>query len=306
MARLRLFLVVSLGVLPVASLVAAQEILPLFEPDVQTTTLGISEFPHPIRMAVIENGQGIRMLVKDGDPIFRGGDARAVGMVQAVGPDGLGLRSTDGKLVRVLPGLPIPGAPDLLFRRAVLVKTLEYRHRVAERNAPKTLGGELYLIELHGSRGILQRDVDPPLSPTEAMAQRLAAIQPIQVMPHVWEVDARDIRAAMDSGEAIVSHALSQSRVDLSSSGGIGLEVKTPIADVRVDQRGFLITSPNLAERAGLQVGDRILGVNGMPIDGLVTLIQAYRAVKGDSSTRAITLTIERNDQPLTLTYRIR
>jgi S1-C subfamily serine protease len=136
--------------------------------------------------------------------------------------------------------------------------------------------------------------------------QRLAAIQLNQVMPLVWEVDAKDVQAAMESGEAIINNALSQGRVNASIAGGMELEVRTPIADVRVDRKGFLITSPNLARRAGLQVGDRILGLNGLPIDGFFALLRAYRSIKNDSSTRTITLTIERNEQPLTLTYKIR
>ena len=39
----------------------------------------------------------------------------------------------------------------------------------------------------------------------------------------------------------------------------MSLEVKAPLVHGRFDNRGFLITTPNLARRAALQVGDRIL-----------------------------------------------
>ena len=88
----------------------------------------------------------------------------------------------------------------------------------------------------------------------------------------------------MESGEAIAVRSLRDSRVDLSLDRGIGVEVKSPLADVRVDQQGFLISDPKLAKRAGLQMGDRILNVNGAPIDGIGALMREYLRVKGDKA----------------------
>lgn len=294
---------VLLGVSPGA----AQEILLLFDPDGEIKTLGTNELTPPVWMAVISNREGAQLLVEAGEPIFRDDDPHPLGVVRAVTPVGLTVAlSQGGREIRVPPGRSLPGAGELVFRDAALVQTLEYRHRVVDRGSRKVLAGELYLVGLRGKRAILQRDTEPPPSPTEIMEKRLAAIQIIQAAPRVWEVNARDVQAAMESGEAIFNHALNESRVDISRAHGIGLELKTPIADVRVDRSGFLITSPNLASRAGLQVGDRILGVNGMPIDGYGGLVRAYRHIKNDSSIRTVSLTIERNEQPLTFTYRVR
>jgi membrane-associated protease RseP (regulator of RpoE activity) len=258
-------------------------------------------------MAVVADEKGTRFLVEGGDAIFQEGDSHPVGVVRAVRPVDLSIvLSQGGREVRVLPGRPIPGARGLIVRDVVLVTTLEYRHRLVDRGSRKTLGGDLYLIGLRGTRAILQRDVDPPSPPTAPMEQRLAAIQIVQVAPRVWEVNARDIQTAMDSGEALINRALNESRMDISRTYEIGVELKTPLADVRVDRRGFVVTSPNLASRAGLEVGDRILGVNGMPIDGLGALVRAYRGIKNDPSIRTVHLTIERHEQPLTLTYQAR
>jgi hypothetical protein len=230
-----------------------------------------------------------------------------VAVIRAVGQDGLTVTPLGGRqAVRVRPGQSLPGAPGLVFRQAVLVKAVEYRHRPVERRGRKTLNGELYLVGVTGGRAILQRDVDPPPSPTEVMENRLAAVRIVEAGPRTWEVSAGDVQVAMESGEAIIADAVSNSRLDLSGEGGIGLEIKTPLADVRLDGRGFLITSPNLARRAGLQMGDRILQVDGVPIDGLARLVQVYRSLRRDVSRRVIQVTIERGQQPLTLTYRVR
>jgi hypothetical protein len=268
-------------------------------------------------MAVISDGKGDRFLVGLGDPIFRGRDPYPVGVVQSVTPVVLFITLTEGgQVVRALPGRPIPGIRELGLVETVLVKTLEYRQRTLDRGSRKILDGEQYLVGLYGARAVLQRDTDPgsspaafiaPLpSPTEVMEKRLAAVRIVETGPGTWDVNAKDVHTAMESGEAIINRMLSESRLDISREQGIGLEVKTPLADVRVDRRGFLITSPNLASRAGLQVGDRILGVNGMPIDGLLGLVQAYRRIRDDASLRVVNLAIERNQQPLTFTYRIR
>lgn len=297
----------ALGILLLTSPVSAQDIFPFFEAEVDTRLLGTSEFPRPVWMAVIADRQGTRILVGGGDPVFQEKDPRPIAVVRTVGPEGLTVAIPEGgRVVRVSPGTPLPGARDLVFREAALVKTLEYRHRVVPHWERKTLDGDLYMVALRETRAVLQRDLDPPPSPTELMERRLASIQVVQAGPRVWEIDAKDLQAAVESGEAIITDALSRSRVDFSRDTGIGLEVKTPIVEARLDRRGFVITSPNLAQRAGLSVGDRILQVNGSPIDGFGSLIQVYRTLRNDSSVRAVDMLIERDEKPMSLTYRVR
>jgi membrane-associated protease RseP (regulator of RpoE activity) len=286
---------------------AGQEIFPAIEPDGAARALGTRELARPVWMAVLSEGHGTRFLIEQGEPIFRGKDPRPVGIIRTVGPDGLSvLPAPGGKPVQVRPGRPIPGAPNLIFREAVSVKTLEYRHRATPRGERPTLEGELYLLEVRETRAILQRDLEPPPSPTAVMEQRLAGIRIAEVAPRVWEVNAADVRTAMDSGEAIVTESLKNSRVDISREHGVALEMKTPVVDGRFDRRGFLVTTPNLASRAGLRVGDRILQVNDAPIDGYGALVRAYRSIRANPTIRTVHVLIERDEKPLTMTYRVR
>lgn len=297
---------VTVGALLGVSSAAAQDILPRLEPEGEPRTVGTNELPRPVWMAVIADGQGVRVLAGEGDPIFRGGEPHPVGVVRTIAPVDLTLLSEGGRVVRALPGRPIPGARDLVLQETVLVKTLGYRQRVVARGGRKLLGGDQYLMEVRGTRAILQRDVEPSPSPQELLQQRLAAIQFVENGPRVWQVSARDVLNAMESGEAILTDALKNSRIDLSRDWGVGLEVKTPLAEARLDSRGVVITSPNLAARAGLQVGDRILMVNGTPIGGYTALVRVYRNIKSNPSIRMVDLLIERDEKPLTLTYQIR
>jgi membrane-associated protease RseP (regulator of RpoE activity) len=286
---------------------SAQDAFWVSEAEGKTTVLGTNTLLRAAWMAVIADAQGHRILVGAGEPIFYGRDPNPIATVRSVAVDALNLEPVaGGRAVRVLPGKSLPGNQGLVFRDALFVKTVEYRHLAVPHGTPKTLGGELYLIGFRGTRAIVQRDVDPPQSPMTPLVQRLAAIPIIEAAPRVWEVSTRDVQVAMDAAPAIMADALSRSRVALSGENGMALEVKTPVAEARLDRRGFVITDPNLASRAGLMVGDRILQVNGTAIDGFGSLIQVYQTIRNSPSVRVVEVLIERNQKPVPLTYRFR
>jgi hypothetical protein len=188
----------------------------------------------------------------------------------------------------------------------VRVTALEYRQRVLPREARKTLRGELYFVGLTGSRAILQRDVDPPPSPLELLVRRLEDVRVAQVGPGTWEVNAGQLFDTVRTGESAIWDTLRTSGMELSAGGGIGLDIKTPVMDAKVDRQGFVIASPKLAERAGLRMRDRILSVNDIPIDGFSTLVQVYQQIRTSPDLRTVRVVVERNAAPLTLTYRLR
>jgi hypothetical protein len=270
------------------------------------TTLATHETGASVWMAILADESGTRFLARGGDPIFERGATRPIGSVQRVSPVDITIASAEGGArLRAFPGRPIPGTRGLRLVDVAAVRSIEYRHRLVSRGTPKTLGGELYLVSLDGTRAVLQRDILLP-SPTAASEQRLAAIPLTPVAPRTWEIRAADLKRAVESSEEILKHAVRDTALDFSPERGIGVDVKTPIADVRLDRRGFLVTSPNMASRAGLEVGDRILAVNAMPIEGASDLVRMYRHLKNDPAVTRVDLTIERRNTPQTLTYRVR
>jgi hypothetical protein len=258
-------------------------------------------------MAVLQEGEGSRVLVGAGEAIYREGAKTPAAMVLAVRTVqlALGLMGAPG-VHRVFPGRAVPGAPALRVCELVAVTGLEYRQRTIPRGARKTLDGEYCLAELAGSRGILQHDVDPPPSPLEMLARRLAAVRVAEVAPGTWEINADRLFETVRADEPVVWEALRSSGVGLSPGGGIGVEVTTPVMDARVDRQGFVIASPKLAERAGLRVQDRILSVNGIPIDRLGTLVTLYRQIRTSPDLKSVQVVVERDKTPLTLTCRHR
>ncbi len=61
-----------------------------------------------------------------------------------------------------------------------------------------------------------------------------------------------------------------------------------------------------MAQRTGLEVGDRILSVGGEPVNSIGGLIRIYRGFKSDAAVSEVTVVVERNNERRTLTYRIR
>jgi membrane-associated protease RseP (regulator of RpoE activity) len=121
-----------------------------------------------------------------------------------------------------------------------------------------------------------------------------------------YEISAADLRMAMNHGEQVLMEAWSTVRPMLSWDQGINFQVKSPIADGVLGPRGFRVTSPKLAERAGLEMGDVVLAVNDQPINGFGDVFRLYRQVKADQRVSMVALKLERQGQLMTKTYRIR
>lgn len=121
-----------------------------------------------------------------------------------------------------------------------------------------------------------------------------------------YEISAANLRMAMNHGEQILMEAWSTVRPMLSWNQGINFQVPSPIADGVLGPRGFRVTSPNLAERAGLEMGDVVLAVNDHPINGFGDVFRLYRQVKADQRLSAMELKLERQGHVMTKRYRIR
>ncbi len=104
----------------------------------------------------------------------------------------------------------------------------------------------------------------------------------------------------------LLTEALSSATPRVTEGYGVALQMDTSLGAGTLDRRGFLIEYPKLARRAGLEVGDRILFVNGQPVNSIGGLVRIYRALKSDSALSEVKVVINRGNQMRTLTYRIR
>ena len=233
-----------------------------------------------------------------------------------------GLRG--GKAVWIAVGGVIPGRAGLRVIGTPSLRVVEYWY--VRTGGP--LDAEPRVVELGEDRALLDVDIpltvsaSPPVVPAVRAASLAAPPSPetgrkfentllgrVRVKPTAddnYEINAADVNAARESGVQLLAEAWPKVWPSGSFRGGVSLDVQSPLADGTLGPRGFRVTSPNLAERGGVQVGDLIVGVNGQPVNGFADVYRVYRQMQRDRNLSLIQLDLVRQGQPLTKTYRIR
>jgi len=264
---------------------------------------GHVELGQPEWMAILADGQRIRTLVRQKDGIFSPGAAIPARTVCAIDPVSLTLCPQDKeRSIRVFPGRAVPGIPGLMLEDVLPIRVLEFRERRVSRGQPKILDGEMYLASLAYDRATLLRDVEGPSSID--LARRLAAMPITRTAEATWEIPARDVRDALEQTEPDLLRSVRDWTLN-PVSGSPPLTMKTPVGDARMDARGYLIQIPEIANRIGLQMGDRILDVNGTSVFSFSDLFRLYQQIKAGAS-RIVVLHVQRDQEEMFLTYRLR
>jgi len=228
------------------------------------------------------------------------------------------------KAIWIAAGEAVPGRPGWRIAGTPVLRTVEYRY--VPTGGP--LEAEPRVVELREDRASLE--VDIPLtvssSPRAGPAARATSVPALQspeaarkfentllgrvrVKPTAddsYEINAADLNAALEQGVQLLAEAWPRVWPSVSSPHGGSLDIQSPIADGKLGPRGFRVTSPNLAERGGVEVGDVIVGVNGQPVNGFADVYRVYSQVQRDPNLSVIQLDLERQGRHVTKTYRIR
>jgi hypothetical protein len=276
---------------------------------------------------------GHQSLHKAGEPIFAGTDPLPLGTLVTVRADGLVLVLPQGETVRLAPGARLPGRRDLRFVQSVLLDTVRFEVRYGGPAAPP--GAEYAVTQILGRQAILQRDATvgerqlaaarptgpglasgpggaaaqagAPSTPKEAALAALVQALPIrEVGPDTWEVPAREAKDLGASVGQLFTEALASATPHFTPWYGVALSVNTALGGGTLDRRGFLVNNLTLADRAGLEMGDRILFVNAEPVNTLAGLVRLYKQLKSDAGVSEVKVVITRANQLRTLTYRLR
>jgi hypothetical protein len=292
-------------------------------------------FPTPVRYAIVLQQPGrIRLLYARGNILFHPQDPTRSLTVERVEAEALVVRQGPrGRGQTLKAGGPMPGFPGLTFTRTVLLDQLHYRYKVVERiQHPDPV-----LVALEGSRAILDVEVvhrasasaqAPPSSippgavrpgvvappagqptpPARATldAEVLDKVRVREVSPGLYEVPAADVQAVLENTGRVLADLAPMALPTLSLQTGLQYRVTSAAGDGVLTSQGFTITAPKLAERAGIQVGDTILSVNGQPVDGFASLYRMFRDVRRDPALNTVQVELDRGGTRLTKTYRIR
>jgi predicted metalloprotease with PDZ domain len=127
-----------------------------------------------------------------------------------------------------------------------------------------------------------------------------------EVAPDTWDVPAREAQELGSHVGALFSEAVGSATPHLTPWYGLALTVNTSLGGGTLDRRGFLISNMKLAQRAGLEMGDRILFVNDEAVNSLGGLYRMYKKLKTDAGVSEVKVVVNRDNQLRTLTYRVR
>lgn len=276
-------------------------------------------FAAPVRYGLIaRSGQEGTRIVAAGEHLF---DPREPGRsvrIQQVEAAGLLLQTPAGARHRVVPGQAIPGVPGAVLDRIVAIRRIQYRYRSVDR----VTRADPVLASLHDGLAVLEVQVpERPVLPVSALrptdaepsAPRamldgplLSRVRVDEVSPETYEVQRADLQAVLENTGRVLADLRPFVLPTFSLQAGVELRINSTASDGVLGGQGFTVSSPKLAERAGIQVGDRILRVNGTPVDGLPSLYRIYQALRGDAALRSIEVELERGGTPVTKVYRVR
>jgi len=233
-------------------------------------------------------------------------------------------RLRGGKATWIAVGGVIPGRAGWRVIGTPSLRMVEYRYV----RTGGALDAEPRVVELGEDAARLEVDISLTVSASPAVASAVGAtsmpappspeagrkfentlLGRVRVKPTAddsYEINAADLNAALESGVQLLAEAWPKVWPSGPVRGGVSLDIQSPIADGTLGPRGFRVTSPNLAERGGVQVGDLIVGVNGQPVNGFADVYRVYRQMQRDPHLSLIQLDVVRQGQHLTKTYRIR
>jgi hypothetical protein len=283
-------------------------------------------FATPQRFAVVtEVGSKRQRLYGAGDTIVDPGHVGQGTTFQRIGRGRVQLRETGTqRLLWVVNGNLVPGFTDRRLMRTLLLKGLDYQYVLTT----NPIDSEPRLSNIREDRAVLEVDVPVPRPLTTLTSPRspgagseeeqipnlsrkldatlLGRVRVTATGPNAYEVSAGDVQEILDHGGRVLAEAWPTIWPQVSLRDGISLEVRSPVADGVFEPRGFRVITPKLAERAGIEVGDVILAVNGQAVNSFGDLYRLYQQVRQDPRLSLVELSLQRQGVPLTKTYRIR
>jgi len=288
---------------------------PFGEPARTPTASAVVMFPRPQHFAVLATADGAAWhLYAIGEIIP---DARRTGQgyrVEDISGVSLRLRHTlTGTPSRVAIGSVVPDTAGRVLQWTVALEGVEYRYiadTAAQTCEPRLIAIreacahlEVIISELH------HRSTESPAAPRPGTGRVGGAGWDMVLTStgaNSYEMRAADVQAAMAHGSDLLMQALTSARPTFSLEEGIGLSVRSPVASGVFGPHGFRVDSPNLAQRAGIEIGDVIVAVNGQAITGVSDLFRIYQWARTDRNIATMSVDVLREGQVATKTFRIR
>lgn len=139
-----------------------------------------------------------------------------------------------------------------------------------------------------------------PAKPGDSLFDRVGVRE---IAGDVYAVTGADVWSALQDPERVLAEAAPDVRLIVSPDSWPRFAISSQAVDGVLTSQGFIVTDPKHAQRAGIQMGDTIVGVNGHRVDGLASLYSISRNVRQTGAQSAIRVYIQRQGSLLTKTY---
>jgi hypothetical protein len=282
-------------------------------------------FPTPARHAVVLQQAGqVRALYGCGDVIVHPHEPGRALTVVRVEPSHLMVREgARGGAQVVHAGDPLPGVPGRTFAGTVLLDAVHYRYR----RVARVVHLDPVLLALDGARALLEVEVAYPAGPAAGVPAAatdgpvaglgspvrptldvtlLSQVQVRETAPDRYDVRAAEVQAVLENAGRVLAELAPGVVPTLSTTGGVQYRITSAASDGVLGRQGFTVWAPKLAARAGIEPGDTILSVNGVPVDGIASLYRIYQQVRHTPALATIQMEVERGGTRVTKTYRLR
>lgn len=215
-------------------------------------------------------------------------------------------------------GEALPGIPELLLDRTVLLEVLRYRFRVV----PRIVAEEPGVISITGATALLEKQVlrlpdhlargGPIAMPTAPKSGRLGRADALtsairEVDEDLYEVPEAVARPVIERAGEVLSQVRPRFTPTYASPAMAPVDLTSVMGDVSFTDQGFTVTRPGVAQRFGIEVGDRVVRLNGRPVTSPLSAWWTYQEVFiKERRTSTLRVDIQRGDRVMRKTVRIR
>lgn len=235
--------------------------------------------------------------------------------------DGSGVRVRDSAIRgrrTVHRGGALPGFPELILDRTVLLEVLQYRFKVVARivteeprvisiaGATAVLEKQVLRLPDHGARGSPSEIPATPGSGTKNRADGLAA-SIREVDTNLYEVPEAVARPIIETAGRMLSQVRPRFTPTYASGKTPPVDWTSVMGDVSLTDQGFTVTRPGIAQRFGIEVGDRVVRLNGRPVTSPLSAWWTYQELFiKDRHASNLRVDIQRDGRVIRKTVRIR
>lgn len=274
----------------------------------------------PKQYAVLQDRRLDRkVLYSAGDVIVHPKDPARTLTLDEVDVGGLRVRDGGSRGRRtVRPGEALPGFPELVLERIVLLEILQYRFKVVAR----TVAEEPRVVSIEGRTAVLEMQVlrlpddpvraspDKPMPAPSSVTRKHPDVLHAgvrEVGENLYEVPEAVARPVIETAGKVLSQIRPRFTPSYASGVMPPIDLTSVMGDVSFTDQGFTITRPGIAKQFGVEVGDRVVRLNGRPVTSPLSAWWTYQQVFiKDRHASELRVDVMRGDRVLRKTVRIR